>query len=176
MSGGTLTPTEKTNDELHRHSYVPTHTALSGVFGSGSRSGAHHGQPPRAGLEPALQWRRDLRRHRGATTGRRVHCAAPPHRPRRLTLRQAWPPGTAGRPRRPYPSSATSRRVTADRRRLRSLPVARTPRISAPSTAEHLQLTQACHLGGQVTERNGPLRKSRPAEPPLGSATAAKRP
>lgn len=37
--------------------------------------------------------------------------------------------------------------------------MARTPRISAPRTAEHLQLTQACHLGGQVTESNGPLRQ-----------------
>ena len=63
---------------------MPTHTALSGAFGSGPRSGAHHCQPSRAGLEPALQWRRDFRRHRGATTGRRVHCAASPHRPRRL--------------------------------------------------------------------------------------------
>jgi len=83
MSCGPLTSTENTHDELHRHWYVPAHTALSVAFGSGPRSGAHHCQPPRAGLEPALQWRRDLRRHRGATTGRCIHCAAPPHRRRR---------------------------------------------------------------------------------------------
>ena len=30
---------------------MPAHTDLSGVFGPGPRSGAHHCQPPRAGLE-----------------------------------------------------------------------------------------------------------------------------
>jgi hypothetical protein len=113
MSCGTLTPTGKTHDELQRHWYVPAHPALPSVFGSGPRSGAHHCQPPRAGLEPALQWRRDRRRHRGATTWRHVHCAAPPYRPRRLRPSgKRGPPGTPGRPQWPYPSSAASHRIT----------------------------------------------------------------
>ena len=47
----------------------------------GPRGGPDHHQPPRAGLEPALQRHRRVRGHRGTAPRRRAHSAAPAHRP-----------------------------------------------------------------------------------------------
>jgi hypothetical protein len=90
---------------------VPAHTALPGAFGSGPRSGAHHCQPPEQGWSLLCN---------GVVifedTGELLPGGAfiAPHRPTDLAAFDrpaSVAPGTAGRPQRPYPSSATSRRV-----------------------------------------------------------------